>query len=232
MRLIHPVIGPLFVEAGDKIYIVSDLHLNHHKEFLWGSRSGFMNKDNNWVEFNDHVEYTDYVLNELDTLANYHKDRNEKAYLISLGDTCLTDKDAIYFTKFASLPFERIFALGGNHCSGANTIFALNHNMVDFHNLTIIGSNISLRYKKKHICLSHYPILDWDQITYGVLCGHCHGNNKVLNPGNSEYGRLLDCGVDNAINLYGRVYFTLEECMDILRAKDNFNPLIQFHRVY
>lgn len=55
MILRHNIIGPLIKELNDKnIFIVSDLHLNHDKEFLYGARG-----------FNSCAEYTDYCLDQL-----------------------------------------------------------------------------------------------------------------------------------------------------------------------
>lgn len=228
MILIHPILGPLKKEVDDIIYIVSDLHLNHQKEFLWGGRSNFINSNNELIKFNSAEEYSEYILNELRELALYHKNRNEKAYLISLGDNSFTDKDKIWIEKFISLPFEHIFTLGGNHTSGLKDV--LTDNKWTYKNLTLLSAGIVLSIsKKKHIILSHFPIMDWDQHSYGCLCGHCHGNNPVLNADNSSFGRIFDCGVENALKLYGRCYLSIDECIQVLETKNDINE-IQWHR--
>lgn len=75
--------------------------------------------------------------------------------------------------------------------------------------------------KKCYVWLSHFPIMDWDHAALGVLCGHCHGGSPHLNADDSSFGKIFDCGVDNALKLKNRIYFTLEECLDILRKKKN-----------
>ena len=49
-----------------------------------------------------------------------------------------------------------------------------------------------------------------------------------LNADDSSFGKIFDCGVDNALKLKNRIYFTLEECLDILRKKEKYNDL-QLH---
>ena len=103
----------------------------------------------------------------------------------------------------------------------------LNNN--EYENLALLGSNIPLRISKKcYVWLSHFPIMDWDHAALGVLCGHCHGGSPHLNADDSSFGKIFDCGVDNALKLKNRIYFTLEECLDILRKKEKYNDL-QLH---
>ena len=158
-------------ELNDKnIFIVSDLHLNHNKEFLYGSRG-----------FNSCAEYTDYCLDQLYNLAINNKD----SYLISLGDNFFNDASADIIKIFSTFPFKKIYTLTGNHCSGLNTIFGGTSNN-EYENLVLLGSNIPLRISKKcYIWLSHFPIMDWDHAALGVLCGHCHGGSSHLNANNS-----------------------------------------------
>lgn len=228
MKLKHPIFGPLIKEQEDIVYIVSDLHLNHDKEFLWKARSGFIDYNGNLIEFNSCKEYTEYIFNELKELAFRHKNNGKKAYLVSLGDNCFNDASAEMFTRFSALEFEKIYSLAGNHSSGINTIFGNTTNF-EFNNFVLIGSNIPFRVRKdRFIQLSHFPIMDWDHNTYGVLCGHCHGGTEVLQEDNDSFGKIFDCGVDNAFRLKGRCYFTLEECLDIIRNKESFNK-VQIH---
>lgn len=214
MILRHNIIGPLIKELNDKnIFIVSDLHLNHDKEFLYGARG-----------FNSCAEYTDYCLDQLYNLAINNKD----SYLISLGDNIFNDASADIIKIFSTFPFKKIYTLTGNHCSGLNTIFGGTSNN-EYENLALLGSNIPLRISKKcYVWLSHFPIMYWDHAALGVLCGHCHGGSPHLNADDSSFGKIFDCGVDNALKLKNRIYFTLEECLDILRKKEKYNDL-QLH---
>lgn len=227
MNLKHPIIGPLVKEAGDYVYIVSDLHLNHDKEFLWKGRSGFVDYRGNLVEFNSCKEYTEYIFTELEDLALKHKTGGTKAYLISLGDNCFNDSSAEVFTRFSKLEFEKIYSLAGNHSSGLNTVFS-DTTDVEYNNFILLGSNIPLKVKRNiFLQLSHFPIISWDSYSYGVLCGHCHGGINALQEDNNRFGKIFDCGVDNSFRLKGRCYFTLEECIEILENKESTSKEIK-----
>lgn len=211
MRLAHPIVGQLVKEANDKVFIVSDLHLNHDKEFLWGSRAKLI-KDYNIKNVSD---YSYYILNSLSELGN---SQNGEAYLISLGDNCFNDREGEWLNKFASLPFKKIYTLPGNHTSGFNT--NLNGYSSEYGNIQLLSHNIPFRIQKSTIlCLSHYPLVSVATGIYGTLCGHCHGAMKELNIGNDSYGRIFDCGVDNALKDNGKCYFTLERALSILETK-------------
>lgn len=221
MELVHPIFGPLIVNKNDNIFIVSDLHLNHNKEFLWKGRSGFMNKDNVWTEFSDCEEYTKYILTELEELANSYRHKGKEVYLISLGDNTFSDPDGKTFDKFASLPFTKIYTLPGNHQSGIKQCMG---NSLEYKNVVLIAPEIPLRLSKnKIVSLHHYPVMSWGAQTFGIFCGHCHGSLPGLNANKSIYGRIFDCGVENALNLFGRSYFSLSECLAILEQKESAN---------
>ena len=64
MRLTHPMMGPLIVEKNDAVLLVSDLHLNHNKEFIWGKRASLL-PEKKAKQIHDVNSYTDYVINEL-----------------------------------------------------------------------------------------------------------------------------------------------------------------------
>jgi len=66
------------------------------------------------------------------------------------------------------------------------------------------------------VCLFHFPMQVWHKQHYGSyhLHGHCHGTFQ----GN---GRILDVGLDNYFNLYGRHdFFTEEEVIKLVGSKD------------
>lgn len=219
MNLRNNIFGPLKVDKNDKVFIVSDLHINHDKDFIWETRGSYI-KDFNIKNVKD---YNTYIFNTLFALAGEHPD----AYLISLGDNCFNDKDAELSSRFANLPFQHIYTLLGNHTSGIKQYFADKQTVG---NCTIIPPCTNLMVDKStYIALSHYPLLDVATGVWGTLCGHCHGGMNCLNPGNSEFGRILDCGVDNALKTYGRIWFTLDEAISLLFKKKTWNS-IQLHK--
>ncbi len=63
----------------------------------------------------------------------------------------------------------------------------------------------------------------------GNLCGHCHGDSEQLNEAGDDCGKVFDCGVDNALRLFGRCYFSLDEVVEILGRKSySTNPLFTY----
>lgn len=221
MRVEHPILGPVKVGLEDVILVVSDLHLNHNKEFLWGKRSKLIPDERKAMHVIGVESYTDFIISELMEAYNMYSRISNNVYLLSLGDTCFNDADSSVATRFASLPFKHIFLLGGNHTSGIKQM-VLENKLPD--NVTLLAENIPMHVRKGVIInLSHYPPADFATGTYGALCGHCHGAVTALNAGNSELGRVFDCGVENALKLKGTVYFTLDECINYLQEKHPIN---------
>lgn len=219
MILKNKVFGPLKLEKDDKVFIVSDLHINHDKDFIWKKRAELITN----FKIKSVKDYNTYILRSLEELAY----NNPDAYLISLGDNCFNDKEGVWAETFTSLPFKHIYSLIGNHPSGMKQVFGedFEHN-----NCTLIPTNIEFQYTKYDtLLLSHLPLLDIPTTIFGVLCGHCHGDMECLNAKNSTFGRIFDCGVDNALKLHNRIWFTFDEAKQYLYQKKEWNE-IQLHK--
>lgn len=228
MRLTHQMMGPLIVEKGDAVLLVSDLHLNHNKEFIWGKRSKLL-PEKKAKCIRDVNSYTDYVINELYAAYAAYSELAEKVYLISLGDTCFNDSDMTTALRFSELPFTHMYVMAGNHPSGIKQLVQ-NNKLPE--NMTMIAENIPLQVNKQmYINLSHYPVVDFATGIYGALCGHCHGSLEALNIGNSDLGRIMDIGVENALKYKGTVYFTLDECIRCLRKKEPWDRELKLKRI-
>lgn len=228
MRLTHPMIGPLIVEKSDAVLLVSDLHLNHNKEFIWGKRSKLL-PEKKAKCISDVNSYTDYVINELYAAYAAYSELSEKVYLISLGDTCFNDSDMTTALRFSELPFTHMYVMAGNHPSGIKQLVQ-NNKLPE--NMTMIAENIPLQVNKQmYINLSHYPVVDFATGIYGALCGHCHGSLEALNIGNSDLGRIMDIGVENALKYKGTVYFTLDECIRCLGKKEPWDRELKLKRI-
>lgn len=220
--------GPLIVEKGDAVLLVSDLHLNHNKEFIWGKRSKLL-PEKKAKCIRDVNSYTDYVINELYAAYAAYSELAEKVYLISLGDTCFNDSDMTTAIRFSELPFTHMYIMAGNHPSGIKQLVQ-NNKLPE--NMTMIAENIPLQVNKQmYINLSHYPVVDFATGIYGALCGHCHGSLEALNEGNSDLGRIMDIGVENALKHKGTIYFTLDECIRCLCKKEPWDRELKLKRI-
>lgn len=144
-----------------KIWLVSDLHLGHDKEFIWGAR-GFKSVEEHDAEI---IERWNKVVNAEDDV-----------YI--LGDLILGDSEA-GIEKLKQL-HGNIFIIYGNHDTKARQkLYAELPN-----NFEICGYATTLKYKKFHFYLSHYPTLtsnnDNDKPLKARvinLCGHTHSDN-------------------------------------------------------
>lgn len=68
-------------------------------------------------------------------------------------------------------------------------------------------------HKDVHLVLHHFPIISWHKQAYGSihLHGHCHGNLTI------KHGRMLDVGIDNAYNLFGKhCFFHLDDIVELM----------------
>ncbi len=72
--------------------------------------------------------------------------------------------------------------------------------------------------------------MDWPPGADGVVCGHCHGNDARLNPPDEKHaetvalGRILDCGVENALRYSKRkkCFLTIGDVQTMFQRKDHF----------
>ena len=77
-----------------------------------------------------------------------------------------------------------------------------------------------------YTCLFHFPIFTWDRKRYGSfhLHGHTHGDPTGIQ------GRILDVGIDNAYNIFGKhKLFSEDEVHEILNPID-FNGFSHHNR--
>lgn len=157
------------------IYLSSDLHFGHNREFIYGAR-GFSNVE----EMNEAiVERFNSVIKEDDDL-----------YL--LGDLMLGDNNNIDYVKRLN---GRIHIVLGNHDGDTREqLYKTLPNVVE------IEKAIHLRYKKLYFYLSHFPAIteNFDNINWWNLHGHIHSNQIQAYP---QYPATLHVGVD-ATNCY------------------------------
>ena len=143
----------------EQIYVTSDLHFGHDREFIWKAR-GYNSVD----EMNE-----DYVHK-----WNVTVDNNDDVYV--LGDLMLGDKSNIEFIKRLK---GRIHIVLGNHDTPTREAM-----YKELPNVVEIAWAIKLDYRKYHFYMSHLPTLTGNlekeylrQMTLN-LYGHTHQNTN------------------------------------------------------
>lgn len=144
------------------IYLSSDTHFGHDREFCWGPR-GFSNVD----EMNEKI------------IENFNNIVEPDDTLYLLGDVVMGSLDNIDFVK--KINCQNILIIRGNHDTDNKTInYACCPNV-----LQVYEGGIHMKYSKYRFFLSHYPALcgnfdDGDNLHKHVinLCGHIHTKDK------------------------------------------------------
>ena len=200
------------------IKICSDLHYGHNKDFLYEPR-GFMSAE----------EHNDWIASQIQSL-------HPEDLLICLGDVGLSIGPDPIIKFVESFPCETLM-VWGNHNSG---VVQLYKNAIDSHRrrgllagfeeayplqisekVTMVGDCFLLDIDRDRFYCTHMsPLIFPDQGKGRVcLCGHSHGNLQGINPGRDDYGKILDCGVENAKAHNGTAFFDLEEVVSVLSKK-------------
>jgi calcineurin-like phosphoesterase family protein len=206
------------INPDKKLVFVSDLHLNHDKEFLWGKR-GFKSSE----------EHVQTIFNRLAKIAD------DDHVLINLGDATFRDPERKTFDRLAALPFHKHFHIWGNHPSGAKQAYrqelrALNVGLpegtevypLDYRQLTFVGSQAFFCYKGQTIFANHFPQEIWDEMKHGVwhVCGHSHGSFDKTNGQSTMNGKIMDVGVEQAQKYNnGLPFLTFEQVKAFMDAR-------------
>lgn len=196
----------------NKIKINSDFHYGHDRDFLYGPRG-----------FSSGKEHSDWLDAQIASL-----DPND--LLICLGDVGLgIGADAI-IDFIERIPCETLM-VWGNHNSGVYQAYKNNlplgfdnHEIYPLRiakNVTMMGESFLLDVDRDRFFCTHMaPLVFHDQNRGRVcLCGHSHGNLKQINPDRDDFGKILDCGVENAKMFNGTAFFDIDEVVDILAKK-------------
>ena len=144
-----------------KIYLTSDLHFGHDREFIWGPR-GFSNVQ-------DHDEAI---------IKNWNKTVSCDDTIFCLGDCMLNDNEG-GVRKLKQLA-GHIYIVPGNHDTPARIAL-----YKDIPNVTVMPFAVTIKHNGYNFYLSHYPTIcingDNDKpLTRQVIniCGHSHTKDK------------------------------------------------------
>ncbi len=194
------------------IKICSDFHYGHDKEFLYGPR-GFYNAE-------DHIMWLDSQIASLDP----------NDLLICLGDVGLSIGPQPIIDFINRIPCETLM-VWGNHNSGVYQAYKNNlpqgfencevYPLKISKNITMMGESFLLDVDRDRFFCTHMsPLVFHDQNRNRVcICGHSHGNLKQINPDRDDFGKILDCGVENAKAYNGTAFFDIDEVVSILSRK-------------
>ncbi len=212
----------IVIEKGCDFWVCSDFHLGHDRDFIWKARG-----------FADCAEHDWWMMDNLRRhIADYFSHHPERRLIIMhLGDLSLYDDEGVFAKEFLDLQGLnsrlQVYTMRGNHSASVDKLPEEYAPQI----LPLMVSMQVVAEKKrragsKQILLCHYPLLEWVG-SVGMLCGHCHGNREVLNlpyeqhPDTCRMGRILDCGVENALRYTKRrrCFFTIAELQKIWQKK-------------
>ena len=162
-------------EEYSKLYVTSDTHFFHKKEFIYKHRG-----------YEDANVMTDDMIDIINTVVG------EDGILLHIGDFCLNTSLGEYINILKRLKIGQLWMLNGNH---NNPHRHFDHAYNGFLFVKELGDYFTFRNKRQEFVCFHFPIAVWDGAGKGVmhLCGHSHGSYELSLPQNKQH-KILDCG--------------------------------------
>ena len=177
--------------SGVNCWVVSDLHLGHQKEFIWGKRG-----------------YSSVVDHDRNVIAKINELVGPDDILFSLGDFCLNTNETGFDNYLSQITCQNIHMLWGNH---PNPMYKIYRTMVAaeyqrddievypyrYRNAVLLGHHYECYINGRYVVMNHFPISVWENMKYGayMLCGHSHYSFPDTRE-NATNGLTLDCGWD------------------------------------
>lgn len=162
-----------------RIFITSDTHFGHDREFLWGPR-GFIS----------HIEHDNTIIN------NWNSVVNDDDIVYHLGDVMLGNNH--YGMACLSKLKGQIKIIPGNH--DTPTRLALYNSLP---NVEVLSLAEVIKYRKYHFYMSHHPTItsNLEKAPYLRmhlinLYGHTHQKKKFYN----DIPYMFHCGLDSNNN--------------------------------
>lgn len=202
----------------NRILFSSDFHWRHQKSFVWEARG-----------FSSHKEHADFIEKSVLELT-------DKDLLFHLGDFALntTEEDVQNFLNNIKCD---TYLLAGNHPSGVKQSyqraktdflsfhkFHTNAEILPLHiapNVVFIGDQFLASIDGKKLFCNHFASITWDGQQHGWmhLHGHSHGGLNGSQTEETDNGKILDCGVDNALKYNNTAFFSFPEILEIMNKK-------------
>lgn len=196
-----------------KIYITSDPHLGHQRDFVWKVRG-----------YNSAEEHTD------DWFVKTNAIVRPNDILICLGDFCLNTNPAQFEEFLSRIHCQNLYMIFGNHPNPhyknvykplvKQTLGNLYTDVSEvyplkYRNITYIGHYVEAVLNGQFAVLCHYPISIWNEMQHGawMLCGHSHYG---FEPSRAESlaGKILDVGWDGH-----KAPWSLQEIASVMAKK-------------
>jgi calcineurin-like phosphoesterase family protein len=196
------VIYKMTEEEYNNLYVTSDTHFNHNKEFIYGKR-GYKTPE----------EMTE------DLIRIINEQVGENGILLHLGDFCLNTSEQQYNNIVRRLKVKAIWMLWGNHNNPIQKSYGGAVRQIACYNgptyIRFLDHYFTFRRGKKTFVCFHFPISVWDGMAHGTmhLCGHSHGSFPLSLPQNNKH-KILDCGWD----VHGRP-ISMQEVERIMDSK-------------
>jgi calcineurin-like phosphoesterase family protein len=176
-----------------KIYITSDPHLGHQRDFVWKVRG-----------YNSAEEHTNDWFNKTNAVVNSND------ILICLGDFCLNTPLAKFNEYLSRINCQTLLCLWGNHNNPHEKAvynagmdyklvrgFPVMNYPFAYRNMVYLPHYVEAALNGQFAVLCHYPISIWNELQNGswMLCGHSHYG---FEPSRAESlaGKILDVGWD------------------------------------
>ena len=196
-----------------KIFVTSDWHYNHKRDFIWKSRG-----------FSSIEEHNEAIIN------NTNECVRENDILFNLGDLILTSTIEQFESLISRIKCKNMYLLFGNH---PNRHFKeiykpmvkklLEENYTEeseiyplrYKNIIYIGHYAEVILGGQYCVLSHFPIYVWNEMAHHSwqLTGHSH-NGCPLTKSDNLYGKILDVGWDG----HGKPW-SIEEIRTVMDGK-------------
>ena len=186
-----------------KIFLTSDLHFGHDREFLWGPR-GFKSSE----------EHDEAII------ANWNSVVGPDDDVYVLGDLMLGDNEKA--KQYIEQLNGKIHIVRGNHCTDKrwNEVYPTISNIVE-----LVGWSTVIHYRKYHFYLSHFPTLTGNlekeslhQMTLGLF-GHTHSKDKFYEDRPYMYNVALDANDNTPVlldDIIDRMKEKVKECISYL----------------
>ena len=183
------------------IYLTSDLHFGHDREFIWKVRG-----------------YDSVQAMNLAQVEKWNKVINDDDDVYVLGDLMLGDPSNIEFIK--QLNGHIHIVLGNHDTANREKMYRELSNVVE-----VAEVGLKLNYKKHHFVLTHYPMLTGNlekeslkQMTLN-LYGHTHQLNNFYNDMPFMYHVGVDSHNGHPVlldDIIEEMYAKVKECVEFL----------------
>lgn len=184
-----------------KIFLTSDTHFGHDREFIWKARG-----------FNSIEEMNETIVQKWNKTVSAEDD----AYI--LGDVILGDPSNIEYVK--RLNGKLHIVLGNHDTANREKMYRELPNVIE-----VAEVGIRLKYKKHHFVLTHYPMMTGNLEKESLkqmslnLYGHTHQVSNFYN----DMPFMYHVGVDShdcypvlLDNIIEEMYAKVKECVEFL----------------